>query len=73
MHCSALPWIDFTSITYARMFKRKDSVPKISYGQITQKRDQYMMSISVFVHHGLIDGLHISRFKEEFQALLNEN
>jgi len=71
MHCSAIPWIDFTSITHARMFKGKDSVPKISYGKIMKEKGKFTMSVAVYVHHGLIDGLHLSRFKMRFQALLD--
>lgn len=71
MHCSALPWIDFSSITHSRMYKKKDSVPKISYGKITEKENKYTMPVAVYVHHGLVDGLHLSRFKDAFQNLLD--
>lgn len=73
MHCSALPWIDFTSITHARIYKAKESAPKISYGKITKKENRYTMPVAVYVHHGLVDGLHLSRFKDIFQKLLNGN
>lgn len=72
MHCSAIPWMDFTAITHSRLFKAKDSVPKISYGQITQKEPGvYTMPVALYVHHGLIDGLHLSRYKIKFQELLD--
>jgi chloramphenicol O-acetyltransferase type A len=29
------------------------------------------MSISLHVHHALVDGLHVGRFMERYQALLN--
>lgn len=71
MHCSAIPWLDFTSITHSRMFKAKDSVPKISYGKITHKDGVFSMPVALYVHHGLIDGLHVSRYKAKFQELLD--
>ena len=74
MHCSAIPWMDFSSITHSRLFKAKDSVPKISYGQITEKiLGVFTMPVALYVHHGLIDGLHVSRYKDMFQQLLDGN
>ena len=74
MHCSAIPWMDFSSITHSRLFKAKDSVPKISYGQITEKTPgTFTMPVALYVHHGLIDGLHVSRYKDMFQQLLDGN
>ncbi len=72
IHYSAIPWLDFTSLTHARMFKRRDSVPKISFGKVTLQDEKKTMPVAVYVHHGLIDGLHISRFTTLFQDLLNE-
>ena len=72
MHCSAIPWMDFSSITHSRLFKAKDSVPKISYGQITEKTlGVFTMPVALYVHHGLIDGLHVSRYKDAFQRFLD--
>ncbi|MFC4633820.1 CatA-like O-acetyltransferase [Dokdonia ponticola] len=72
IHYSAIPWLDFSAITHSRMFKRKDSVPKISFGKVTSKNEKKTMPVAVYVHHGLVDGLHISRFIALFQDLLNE-
>ena len=71
IHCSALPWIDFTAITHSRAYSRRDSVPKISYGRVTDTDGKKQMSVAVYSHHGLIDGLHISRFFKDFQELLS--
>ena len=30
------------------------------------------MSMSVHVHHGLVDGYHLGLFFEEFERLMNE-
>ena len=71
IHYSAVPWLDFTSLTHARLFKRKDSVPKISFGKVTLQDEKMTMSVAIYVHHGLADGLHISRFITLFQDLLD--
>ena len=72
IHYSAIPWLDFSAITHARMFKAKDSVPKISFGKVMTENEKKTMPVAIYVHHGLVDGLHISRFVAIFQDLLNE-
>ena len=71
IYYSAIPWLSFSAITHARMFKIKDSVPKISFGKVITENEKKTMSVAVYVHHGLADGLHISRFTTLFQDLLN--
>jgi chloramphenicol O-acetyltransferase type A len=69
---SALPWIDFTSISHARMFSQPDSCPSISFGKMTQKKNgKRLMPVSVHVHHALVDGLHVGQFIDLFQELMN--
>jgi chloramphenicol O-acetyltransferase type A len=68
---SMLPWFDFTSISHARDFSREDSAPRITFGKITETNDRYTMPISIHVHHGLVDGLHVAQFVDHFQKLLD--
>ncbi len=72
VHYSIFPWNKFTGITHARNFNTDDTVPKIAFGKAFRKEDRWMMPISIEAHHGLVDGLHISKFLEAFQVLLNE-
>lgn len=72
IHYSSLPWIDFTSLSHARSFAFNDSVPKISFGKMTQVNDRRKMPVSVHVHHALMDGYHTAAFCELFQQLMNE-
>ncbi|MCJ0742698.1 chloramphenicol acetyltransferase [Pedobacter montanisoli] len=71
IHCSALPWLDFTSLSHARSFSFPDSCPKISFGKMTINDEIRTMPISVHVHHGLADGYHVGIFVERFQELMN--
>jgi chloramphenicol O-acetyltransferase type A len=48
---SALPWIDFTSISHARMFSIPDSCPRISFGKMTESAGRRSMPVSIHVHH----------------------
>jgi chloramphenicol O-acetyltransferase type A len=72
IHFSSIPWINFTSVSHARSFTLPDSCPKISFGKISEKEGIMTMSVSIHVHHGLMDGLHVGMFLEQFQRLLND-
>ncbi len=72
IHFSALPWINFTSLSHARSFDWPDSCPKISVGKLTLSgNDKQLMPISVHVHHGLMDGYHVGVFLEKLQNHLD--
>lgn len=72
IHFSALPWVDFTSLSHARKFSLEDSCPKISYGKIkTNAQGRSLMAVSIHVHHALMDGLHVGRFLEVLKQEFN--
>lgn len=71
IHFSALPWINFTSFSHARSFTWSDSCPKISFGKMIDEKDTKTMSMSIHVHHGLMDGYHVGEFVNLFQELMN--
>lgn len=72
VHISSAPWFKFTGLTHARMFSRKDSVPKISFGRYFNDGLKLKMNISIHGHHGLMDGYHVGKFLDEFQRLMNQ-
>lgn len=72
IHFSAMPGIKFTGLTHARAFSFKDSSTKLSVGKLTDVDGKKMMPLSVTVHHGLTDGLHVGRFIDTYQQLLNQ-
>lgn len=72
IHFSAIPWINFTSLSHARSFTFPDSCPKISFGKMmVDETGKRTMSMSVHVHHGLMDGYHVGQFVDCFQELMN--
>ncbi|MDQ5928784.1 MAG: chloramphenicol O-acetyltransferase type [Bacteroidota bacterium] len=72
IHFSAIPWLNFTSISHARSYSYPDSCPKISFGKMmTSETGKKTMTMSAHVHHGLMDGLHVGQFVDLFQELLN--
>ena len=73
IHFSALPWIEFTSLSHARNFTWPDSCPKISFGKMTIAEDgKRTMPVSIHVHHGLMDGFHVGAFLTLFQQLMDQ-
>ncbi len=72
IHFSAIPWLNFTSLSHARSNTFPDSCPKISFGKMTVSEDgKKSMPMSVHVHHGLMDGFHLGQFVDYFQDLMN--
>lgn len=72
IHFSTVPWINFTSLSHARSYTFPDSCPKISFGKMMVDKDgKRTMSMSVHVHHGLMDGYHVGQFVDCFQELMN--
>lgn len=71
IHFSAIPWLDFTSISHARSFSHPDSCPKISFGKMTEINGVREMPVSIHGHHALMDGFHVGQFVDKFQDLLN--
>lgn len=68
---SALPWLDFTSLSHARDMAREDSAPRITFCKMTEAGGRRTMPVSIHVHHALADGLHVAQFVEQFQKMLN--
>ena len=72
IHFSAIPWVNFTSLSHARSYTFPDSCPKISFGKMMiDNEGKRTMSISIHVHHGLMDGYQVGQFVDYFQELMN--
>lgn len=72
IHYSSIPWNSFTGLTHARNFKFADSTPKITFGKMFYREEKKIMPVSINVHHGLVDGLHVGNYLSLFQKLMNE-
>ncbi len=73
IHFSAIPWLKFTSLSHARSYTYPDSCPKVSFGKmITAETGKRTIAMSVHVHHGLMDGLHLGQFVDYFQDQMNK-
>lgn len=73
IHFSAIPWVNFTSLSHARSFTFPDSCPKISFGKMMiADNGKRTMQMSIHVHHGLMDGLHVGQLIDRFQEEMNK-
>ena len=66
---SALPKLDFTSLCNTQRSLRGNDYPLCVIGKMG---DDKTMPVSITVHHGFVDGEHISRFFELVQEKLNK-
>ena len=72
VHYSTLPWIEFSSVSHPRNFTYRDSVPKITFGKISNKGDRVIIPIAIHVHHGIMDAQDVAEYLEAFQYQLNK-
>jgi chloramphenicol O-acetyltransferase type A len=73
IHFSAIPWLNFTSLSHARNMTFPDSCPKISFGKMMVSEDRKRtMPMSIHVHHGLMDALHLGQMVDYFQEIMHQ-
>lgn len=73
IHFSAIPWLNFTSLSHARSYTFPDSCPKISFGKMKiAENGMRTIPMSIHVHHGLMDGYHVGQFVDYFQRIMNQ-
>lgn len=75
---SCVPWLPYAAVKLPGGLPG-ESNPRIAWGRATVQEGRLKMPVSLFVHHALADGIHISRFftnlEQELTALtkyLNE-
>ena len=65
---TCLPWLKYTQLIQPTA-GGDESNPRISWGRYAaDHRGRLMMPVTLLVHHGLADGLHIARFYENIAA-----
>lgn len=71
IHYSTIPWFSFTAITHERNYSIEDSIPKITFGKYFKQGNKLLLPVSVFAHHGLVDGLHIGLYYSKLEYYLS--
>lgn len=69
---SSLPWTSFTSTTHPIDTSHPDSFPRVTFGRYFKQNESYLIPLNIFVHHGLCDGLHVSRLFESIENNIKE-
>jgi chloramphenicol O-acetyltransferase type A len=72
VYFTSLPWLHFTSFSHARNWKREDSIPRFAFGRAEADGGHLWMPMSVEVHHALMDGVHVGRYVQDFEAAVRE-
>ena len=70
LHISVLPWLNFTSFKHATHLPNELGIPKLVFGEYD--KNSGMMSLSIEVHHALMDGIHVAKFVKLLQSYFNE-
>lgn len=68
IYYSVIPWVSFTSFKHASRLDKRQSVPRIVFGKMFNSGDRTVMPVSVEANHTIMDGLHVGRFYQKFQA-----
>ena len=72
VHCSALPWLNFTGHKEPFSGNKDDSVPQLAFGKVVSENNHKKMAVAITVNHALVDGYHIGQFFDKFQLELNK-
>ena len=67
---SSVPWLPYVQIKLPGGMPG-DSHPRISWGQYREENGRIQIPVTLYVHHALADGLHISRFFENLRRKLD--
>lgn len=59
---SALPDLYFTSIGCTQEHKNGSDFPLMNVGKTVMREGKLVMPVSITVHHGFVDGMHLTRF-----------
>lgn len=72
LYMTSIPWVAFTSLLHPLHLSPPDSMPRIAWGKFSAQGKRWQMPLSVQAHHALMDGVHLGRYFERVQALLDE-
>lgn len=68
---SATPDLYFTSMTHTQEFRQGSPFPLLNVGKAVQRENDLVMPIAICVHHGFVDGKHISDFYKKIETILS--
>ncbi len=72
IYITSMPWVTFTSLSHPINIKSVDSIPRIAYGKYFNENDSLKMPLSVQVNHIVMDGVHVGKYFERLQEILDK-
>ncbi len=67
-----IPWVSFTNFMHPMHMQPPHSVPLFAWGKFFGDGERLMMPLQAQGHHALMDGLHMGRFYDNVQELLDQ-
>jgi chloramphenicol O-acetyltransferase type A len=72
LYITCIPWVSFTSLSHTFRLNADDAVPRISWGKYFVENGRTLLPFSVQAHHSFVDGVHIGKYFEKLQLLLDQ-
>ena len=66
-----IPWVSFTSFMHPVHMQPPSSIPLFAWGKFFGDGERLMMPLQAQAHHALMDGLHMGRFYQNVQEILD--
>jgi len=67
---SATPDLYFTSITHTQELPTGSDYPLLNVGKAIIRENKLVMPVAIYVHHGFVDGKHLSDFYKKVEMYL---
>lgn len=71
IYMTSMPWVSFTSVTHPIHMNPVDSIPRIAWGKYFEENGKIRLPLSVQIHHSLADGVHVGRYFNKFQEIID--
>lgn len=65
---SYVPWYNINSLITP--FDKKITIPQFIWDKFIFENDKYYVNLTIMVHHGFVDGYHISLFLEKLEEII---
>lgn len=72
IYFSCLPWVELTALTNERDFDPDDAIPRISWGKFHERDGRKILGMSLELNHRFTDGVHIGKFADALQKLIEQ-
>lgn len=72
IYFSCLPWVELTALTNERDLDPDDAIPRISWGKFHERDGRKILGMSLELNHRFADGVHIGKFADALQNLIEQ-